>query len=238
MKMRRIPETDLARIAGRPEDEQRLLLQRLKGFKPPHTLNPVRRAIPDIMNVQYDLLGRSTPTSWNVIEAAIHSSKESDDGKERNIAVAKAIYNFVAESGVVSYDKPALRWPVGFGNSVEYWQQFYSVWEGRASFVHFDPRQSSPLNGYAMRFAFSMMHERLRVEDPDFSDVDLTIMRFGVADGGERFVKLFNAREFSLYTRDHLNEMITHTYRLWADELARRTEVERKATGTDNPMGF
>lgn len=238
MRMRRIPETDLARIAGRSEEEQRLMLRRLKGFKPPYTLNPVRKIIPDLMNVQYELLGHTSHTAWEIIESSIRASKETDNGKDRNIAVAKALYDFVVQNKVVSFDKPTLRWPVGFGNSVEYWQQFYSVWDSRASFVHFDPRQSNPLNKSAMRFAFSMMHERLRVEDPDFADVDLLIFRFGVLHDGGRFVKLHNARDFELYSRDDLNDMITLTYRLWADELERRVDETRWATGTENPMGF
>lgn len=236
--MRRIPETELARISGRSEDEQRKLLKRLKSFKPPHTLNPFRRSIKDIMNVNYELLGASDRTPWNVIEDRINASKETEVGKERNLSLARALRDFVLEFDVSSFDKPTLRWPVGFGNTVEYWEPFYSVWNNQASFVYFDPRQSNPLNEYAMRFAFSMMHERLRVDDLDFSDVELTIFRFGVGDQGNRFVRQFNAKSFDLYTRDQLNEMITLTYRLWVEELTIRSNEAQKATGTHNPMGF
>lgn len=238
MKMRRIPEPELARISGRSEEEQRKLLKRLKSFKPPHTLNPFRRSIKDIMNVNYELLGASGRTPWRIIEDRIRSSKESEVGKERNLSLARALRDFVSEHNVNSFDKPAVRWPVGFGNSVEFWEPFYSVWDDTASFVYFDPRQSNPLNEYAMRFAFSMMHERLRVDDPDFSDVDLTIFRFGVGDQGERFVRQFSAKNFDLYTRDQLNEMITLTYELWVEELTNRSDEAQRATGTENPMGF
>lgn len=238
MKMRRIPETDLARITGLPEDEQRLRLRRLRAFRPPHTLNPFRQAVSDIMNVQYPLLGERAPTKWEMIQAAILKSKESESGKLQNLAVAQALYDFATENDIISHDKPVTRWAVGFENSVEYWQQFYSVWDDRASFVHFDPRLSSPLTKHAMRFVFSMMHERLRVDDPDFSGVDLTIFQFGKDSNNKRFTKLFNADQFSLLPREELNDMITTTYRLWADELADRQEEARRATGTDNPMGF
>lgn len=236
--MRRIPETDLARIVGRPSDEQRVLLAQLKSFRPPHTLNPFRSAVADIMNVQHTMLGTSRRSSWPVIRARIEASKESEDGISRNLDVAHALFEFAERVRLISYDKPVPKWSVGFGHSVEYWQQFYSVWNGAASFVYFDPRKSSPLNKRAMRFAFSMMHERLRVDDPDFADAELTIFRFGCHDDGSRFVRSFDASNVDLFSRDELNEMITLTYRLWTEELERRSTEDRKATGTENPMGF
>lgn len=238
MKMRRIPETDLARITVLSAAEQPFRLRKLKGFKPPHTLNPFRKVLPDLMNLQHQLLGTVKTTAWEHIEASIRASNESVDGICQNLAVAKALYDFAASSKVVSYDKPVQRWPVGFENSVEYWQPFYSVWSERATFVHFDPRLSNPLTNRARRFVFSMMHQRLRVDDPDFSGVGLTIFQFGVGDDGNRSVCLHSSEEFELYSRDELNDMIDLTYRLWAEELQERREEGRKGTGTDNPMGF
>jgi hypothetical protein len=240
MKMRRIPETDLARIAVLPESDQRGPLKYLKSFRPPHTLNPFRRAVPDIMSLQYELLGRTSEASWEAVKNSICSSNESDDGKEKNLEVAKALFEYSRENEIVSYDKPIARWPVGFENSVEYWQQFYSVWGGRGTFVFFDPRLSNPLTKQAMRFVLSMMHERLRVDDPDFSSLGLAIFKFGQGEGATRTVRIHTDEDFKLFTRDELNEMITTTYRLWAEELSARREEARRATGTDNPnpMGF
>lgn len=96
--MRRIPETELARITTKNQEEQRVQLRRLKSFRPPHTLNPFRNVIPDIMNVQYEMLGESSPTHWEVIENSILSSKETENGKERNIAVALALFNYVKQN--------------------------------------------------------------------------------------------------------------------------------------------
>ena len=236
--MRRIPETDLARIAVRPEDEQRIHLRQLKGFKPPHTLNPFRNSVPDLLNLQPPMLGVAPRTPWARIEEAILRSKESDEGKEKNLGGAKALFEFSDEHQVVSYPKPVPRWNVGYGNDVAYWGQHYSVWDGAAAFLHFDPRLTNPMTEQARKFAFSLMHQRLRVDDPDFSEVGLGIVRFGRGVGEKRTLTVHWAGP-DLYTYHQLNEMIDLTYRLWAEELQFRQEQARRAGGSvGNPMGF
>lgn len=236
--MRRIPETDLARIAVLDVDQQRQYLRQLKSFRPPHTLNPFRQAVPDIVNLQHELLGVRAPTPWKRIEEAISRSRESEDGIERNIAVAAALYEYCEEHALVSYAKPVPRWNVGYGNDVAFWGQFYSVWEGKAAFIHFDPRLTHPLTTRARKFAFSLMHQRLRVDDPDFADVGLFIVRFGRGSGNKRTVVPHSVAETDLYSYDQLNEMIDLTYSLWAEELAERQDRARRAGGGTNPMGI
>lgn len=241
MKTRRIPETDLARIAVLPREEQPAKLQLLKGFRPPHTLNPFRKAVPDLVNLQYDMLGVSDPTHWCRIEEAIIREGKHESEIERNLQVARALFEYCRDHEVVSYYKPQSSWGVGFGQSVSYWYPFYSVWDGRAAFVFFDPRKASPLTAEARRFVFSLMHQRLRVDDPDFADADLVAVRFGsVKDSNARTVKPYSAEGVSLFSLDELTEMIDTTYRLWFEELDRRAEETRRraAGGKGNPMGF
>jgi hypothetical protein len=238
VRMRRIPETDLARITVREVDEQRILLKQLKSFRPTHTLNPFRKAVPDIVNLQHEMLGERGPTEWRHIERAISQSKESADGVSRNIEVARALYDYCAEHDFVSYAKPVPRWNVGYGNDVAFWGQFYSVWDGQAAYVHFDPRLTHQLTAKARKFVFSLMHQRLRVDDPDFSDVGLYIVAFGRGEGARRTVIPHSAAGLELYSYDQLNDMIDTTYRLWASELAYREERVRRAAGGSNPMSF
>lgn len=238
VKIRRIPETDLARITVRPADEQRIHLRQLREFRPPHTLNPFRAAIPDLMNLQYEMLGTARRTSWEQVLAKIEKSKEGSSGISKNIGVARALYDFSVEHALVSYSKPISRWNIGFGHSVSFWNSFYSVWDDDAAFVHFDPRLTHPLTREARRFVFSLMHQRLRVDDPDFSNVELVIVSFDRGEGDKRSLSLHRARGFDLISYDRLNEMIELTYKLWVEELAFRNEAARKAAGGRNPMGF
>lgn len=238
MKIRRIPETDLARIAVRSQEEQRLHLRQLRDFRPPHTLNPFRAAVPDIMNVQHEMLGKAGRSRWEAIAEGIERSREGADGTARNLAVAKALFDFSEANEIISYDKPTMRWNVGYGHSVVFWNQFYSVWDGAGAFVHFDPRLTHALTSEARRFAFSLMHQRLRVDDPDYAGLDLIIASFGRGEGSSRSVVLHRASEIELFSYDQLNDKIDVTYRLWIEELEQRQEQQRRAGGSSNPMGF
>lgn len=237
MKIRRIPETDLARIAVRPVDEQRIHLRQLKGFKPPHTLNPFRSVVPDILNLQHALLGDAGRTTWSRIEEQILKAKESADGIIKNLAVAKALFDFSEQNEIISYAKDVPKWSVGYGNNVAFWGQHYSVWNDEAAFLHFDPRLTNPMTDQARKFAFSLMNQRLRVDDPDFADVRLGVVRFGRGDGNARTLKVHWLNE-ELYSYDQLNEMIDVTYGLWLEELQSRQVEARRAAGGGNPMGF
>lgn len=238
MKTRPIPDIDLARITVRSKDEQRLHLRQLKFFRPTHTLNPFRAVLPDLVNLQHPMLGMTARTRWEVIEQAIENSKEGADGIARNLAVAKALYEFGLQSEIASFEKLVSRWSVGYGYSLAYWNSFYSVWEGLGAHVYFDPRLSHPLGEAGRRFAFSMMHQRLRVDDPDYAELDLVIVSFGRGLGSERTVQVHRATGLTLYSYDQLNEMIDVTYTLWFEELARREAEAKRAAGGGNPMGF
>jgi len=213
-------------------------LRALKFFRPTHTLNPFRAVVPDLMNLQHPMLGTTGRTRWEIIQHAIESSKEGVDGTARNLAVAEALYEFGSGTNLTSFAKPTTRWSVGYGYSVAYWNGFYSVWEGRGAHVYFDPRLSHPLGERGRLFAFSMMHQRLRVDDPDYSNLDLVIVGFGRGPGAKRSVEIHRAGGLKLYTYDQLDEMIETTYSLWFEELARREAEAKRAVGGGNPMGF
>lgn len=241
MKMRRIPEIDLARIATMPDYQQQYFaLKRLKGFKPPHTLNPFRKVIGDIVNLQFDLLGGKESTPWIVIRELIaRASTKGDTAELRfNLAIARTVFEYCEQKSVESFSKPVLPWGVGYGNSVTYWNNFYSIIDEQACFVFFDPRLTGHLNADARRFVFSMMHERLRVADPDFQDARLLITQFKKTGKWSRHMAMHDAADCKLFSENQLNEMISVTYAIWAEVLAEREQAARRASGGTNPMGF
>lgn len=83
-----------------------------------------------------------------------------------------------------------------------------------------------------------MMHQRLRVDDPDFSEVGLYIVSFGRGSGSERTINMHSVTETDLYSYDELNAMIDTTYRLWIEEIAGRQAKARRASGGPTPTGF
>jgi hypothetical protein len=148
------------------------------------------------------------------------------------LGVAKALHDYCLGNSVVSRRKSIPVWPVGFGHQVAYWWNLYCVLEKRAVVPFIDPRLNSPLTGLARIFAFSLMHERIRVSDPDFADAGLLILQFGKGEQGERVARPHWADGLELFDSGQLNEMITVTYRIWAEVLTEREAAERK-TGTD-----
>jgi hypothetical protein len=185
------------------------------------------------------MFGASTEvTPWEVISAAISKAAHHDAEAKFNLAVAKSLYHFALEKNVRSYRKPISAWPVGYDQSVSYWWNLYTVLEDRPCFIFADPRISSPLTRDGRKFVLSLMHERIRVPDPDFVESRLVIAQFGKGESGARTIRLFDAVEDDLFSVDQLNAMIDETYRIWIEVLHERVDEERKKAGGSNPMGF
>lgn len=233
MKIRRLPEIDLARIAVLDESEQRVRLRQLRFGRPPHSYRPSRLCFPDLLNEQSDLLGPAPTTEWEQIDKRLRSESNHDTEYEFNRAVAKALHDFAKARGVKSRRRPVPSWSIGFEQSVAYWLPVYSVWDDRASFPFLDPRLSRGLNRDARRFAFSVMHERIRVPHPDLAEARLVILQFAKGEKGSRIVQLHDSDGIELFSMDQLNEMVSTTWRLWLEVLAER-EAQQRSTGTDD----
>jgi hypothetical protein len=111
MKIRRLSEIDLARIAPLETDEKRYRLRLLKAGRPPHTYNPFRASLGDILNLQpemFEIGGKYTP--WSQISADIKKRAKSDDERKFNLAVAEALYEFGIDQDVRSHRKLIAPW--------------------------------------------------------------------------------------------------------------------------------
>jgi hypothetical protein len=237
MKMRRLSEIDLARIAPLPTVDKYHRLRELKDRRPPHTYNPTRANVPDLLNVQPPMFPRVGYTNWETICRNISKKAKSESEEKFNLEVSRALYDFGKENAVLSYEKSISEWSVGYGQTVRYWWSIYTVIGRDPLFLFVDPRLSSPLTRPGIRFALSIMHERIRVPDPDFANAKLAVCQFPRNEEGVRKIHVYDASEFKLYDVDQLNEMIDETYRIWAEVLAEREAADRKATGT-TPLGF
>lgn len=103
--------------------------------------------------------------------------------------------------------------------------------EGQPVVPFIDPRKSRGLNKEGRRFAFSMMHERIRAADPDFQQVRLAIIQFGDLDEDQRHPKVHTDEGVRLFSIDELEHMVATTYSLWTEVLEERAdEVRRSGT--------
>jgi hypothetical protein len=239
MKIRRLSEIDLARIAPLPPEEKLHRLRLLKIGRPPHTYNPLRFSLGDILNLQPEMFPPSSEyTSWAQISDDISKRATSETEKKFNLAVGRALHDYGVAVRARSFSKPISSWAVGYGQSVRFWWNLYTVIRGRPCFIFADPRISSPLTRVGRRFVLSIMNERIRVADPDFANAKLVVVQFGKGEQGNRIVREFEAADSELFSFSELNAMIDETYRLWVEILTERTEEVRKRPSGSNPFGF
>lgn len=118
------------------------------------------------------------------------------------------------------------------GEKVEYRLPMVTAVEDAPLVIFIDPRRGKGLTAEARRFVFSMMHEHIRVANPDLAAARLGIVQFGDAVDDQRPVKLSTDEGVELFGFDQLDQMVRETYDIWREvSEAREDEVRRKAAG-------
>lgn len=234
MKTRLLPDIDVARIAPQHDDMKRKSLEQMKGGFSTFSYKPVRACFSDIFNIQPDLeFGAVEPTPWAVIEAEL--KKRSRPGEEftYNRRVALGLYDFATSGRVFGRRQEFFPLSMGMGQKITLWLPMILAIDERATALFIDPRRTRGLTAEGRRFAFSMMHERIRAVDEDFADVRLTIVQFGDPSDDRRVVKLHTDEGVELYSREELEQMVASTYEMWREVLEERErEARGRATGT------
>ncbi|SHG33183.1 hypothetical protein SAMN02745157_4038 [Kaistia soli DSM 19436] len=232
MKKRPIPETDLARITVLPWDRQRSELEHLKVSFSPYSYGSVRGVSGDILNISTIMLGATARPAWQIIAREIERNcRRGEDEIAANLAVGRALYQFSEKHSVHGRREEFFPLTVGVFAKLRYWSQAVVSIDGRPSVVHIDPRKSSALDARSRRFVFSVMHQRIRLADPDFTEVTLGIMQVPKRADGSRQAELHVNTDVELYDFEALDQMITTTYEIWWDILAER-EAKRRGDGS------
>lgn len=233
MTIRPLPDIDLARIAPQPDDIKRKSLEQMKGRRPPFSYRPFRSCFGDIFNIQLPLCGPADPTPWQVIEEQLRKHCHSDDELKNNLRVARGLYDFASSGRIIGRKHEFFPLAMGVGRAVSYWLPLILAIEGEPHAIFIDPRRNLGLSAEGRRFAFSMMHERIRAADEDFADVRLAIVRFFDPEDDRRAVRLYTDAGVDLYSLEELEAMVTSTYDMWREVLEEREQAARhSATGT------
>ncbi len=234
MMIRPLPEIDLARIAPQRDDMKRKSLEQMKGGFSTFSYKPVRSCFSDILNVQPDLdLGAAQRTPWAVIEAELRKRSRSDEEFKYNQRVALGLHDFATSGRVMGRRHEFFPLSMGMGQKVTFWLPMIVAIDEQASALFIEPRRTRGLTVEGRRFAFSMMHERIRAADEDFSEVRLTIAQFGDPSDDRRAVRLHTDDGIELYPREELEQMVVSTYEMWREVLEERARnAQGRATGT------
>lgn len=234
MTTRLLPDIDLARIAPQRDDMKRKSLEQMKGGFSAFSYKPVRSCFSDIFNVQPELdLGVAEPTPWDVIETELRKRSRSDEEFTYNRRVALGLHDFASSGRVIGRRHEFFPLSMGMGQKVTFWLPMILAIDKQASALFIEPRRTRGLTVEGRRFAFSMMHERIRAADEDFAEVRLTIAQFGDPSEDRRAVRLHSDEGVELYSRLELEQMVTSTYEMWREVLEERERKARdRATGT------
>ncbi len=231
--IRPLPDIDLARIAPQSDDMKRKSLEAMRAGRPPFSYKPVRGCFGDLFNIQYEMFGESARTEWSKIERELVKSCKSEDELAQNLRVARGLHEFASERGVMSRRQEFFPLAMSIGRKVTFWLPMVVAIEEQPHAVFVEPRRARGLTAEGRRFAFSMMHERIRAADEDFAELKLAILRFNDPDGDKRSVRLFTDEGIDLYGLDELESMVSSTYEMWRQVCEdRERETRRKGTGT------
>jgi hypothetical protein len=231
---RLLPDIDLARIAPQRDDMKRKSLEQMNGGFSAFSYKPVRACFSDLFNIQPDLdLGAADPTPWAVIEAELRHRSRTDVEFTYNRRVALGLHDFAASGRIYGRRQEFFPLSMGKGQKITLWLPMIVAIDKQASALFIEPRRTRGLTAEGRRFAFSMMHERIRAADEDFADVRLTIVQFGDLSDDRRAVRLHTDEGVELYSREELEQMVASTYEMWRDVLEERERKARgRATGT------
>jgi hypothetical protein len=227
-----LPEIDLARIAPLSTDQKRRALEQMRLGRPPYSYAPMRGSLSDLTNVQADLAGPLTRTPWDKVANVISRASRSDAEESANLRVAQGLFDFAESSQLIGRRHDIFPLALGVSTKVTYWQPAILTLDGRPVVPFYDPRRAKILTADARRFVFSVMHERIRAADPDFSEVGLAIFQFAPSVKGPRTPIIFSDTSVELFTFDDLDEMVSETYRMWQEICEdRAADMRRKRAG-------
>lgn len=241
---RLLPDTDLARIAPLPDAEKRQELEMFKLGNPSITYNPLRANYADILNVRPEMFDRVDPTELSVIERKVKRQARWDKEELANLRVARGLHALAQEKMIIGRREEFYPFQMRMGWKVNLWLPTILAIEEAPFATFIDPRGTRGLNEVARRFAFSMMHERIRVEDPDYAEVRLSIIKFGQpteidADDktkGIRPARLFTDESVDLIPLDELKRMVATTYEIWREVSEGRERETRRRAGGAGPL--
>lgn len=211
-------------------------LEQQKVSRPPHTYNPTRQRLPDVVNATEGFLPAGTRPSWGVIDAVLTGDCKSEGELNANRLVCNGLYRYFEENRINARSRKIFPLTIGM-ERVRYWEPYILDISGRAVIMYFDPRKAKGLTEAGRRFVFSAMHHHIRVNDPDLFDARLLIVQFGQAVDGFRPVIPQFDESVELHSYEELDAMVVETYRVWAEVLQERADKERR-TGTGGRFGL
>jgi len=234
VKIPLLPDIDLARIAPLTKDQKVRALEAFRISHPPYRYVPVRKSLPEILNVRTGFLTPVERAPFSRIARAIAAESRSSEELTANLMVAQALYDYADCGRLEGRSIELFPLSVGTGTKLVFWHSFLVISEGEPIVPFFDPRRTTTrLTAQARKFVFSTMHERIRASDPDFATVKLAVFQLTAPEKGPRVPIMHTDQGLALFSFAELEAMVAETYEIWSDVYLRRvmTPPQRRASG-------
>ena len=240
MKMRRLSEIDLAKLAPIPAGPQ--LEQALRAYNASGgawSYDPIRASTADILGASTPLYGPLPEISWEKIEYQIKMACSRGAIQESaNTLVGKVLFDEARNKGWRAAKFSMSGLAIGIREAVRYWSSVVLEDEDGLFIPFFDHRREHGVaSREAQQIVFSMQHIGVRDRYPDLTDTRLAIVQFP-SSGEMRTVRVEFHNEAELLSYEELDSRVRTVYETWARVSTERTREPRKKTGTGDLFGF
>lgn len=226
----RLPETDIANVAFQPYDQKiRFLSNWLKPKNISGSYEPLRRSIGEAVKMTLPLIPDPGATSLEQLEAlVVGECKGNSRLIGMNVPPVKAIREFIDYNGVEADFLEELPMALYPGIRYSFWAPILVRYSGKPRVVFLDLRRRGGLSVTGLQVCFSIMNERFRALNPDFSELQFESWRF--ANNSARTVKV--VEEFGeLLSFKRIIDDFAETYAI-LNML--RSGSDDRSTGTDD----
>jgi hypothetical protein len=232
MKLRRLPETDLANIAPLSRDQKRIMLRSFNSGGGSWSYDPARNQNFNIVNPANPLGLHSPAPSIDKIRKMVADASHCEIQKRSCLEVVELFYEWYGKSSTMAVERRIRPLPIGTLGLVQYCESFIALIDGRPTAIFLDYRRQKGLSRIGRKFAFSMMDQQIRVGDPDFPDARLLALAFPQNKQHPRRIVDYFDDGIDLYTLPELIALIEETYQIWFEVLnERRAEPPKRASG-------
>lgn len=145
--------------------------------------------------------------------------------------MAKAIHDFVTANSITSRQFEFGKLVLPFNVGMRYWINFVAIVNQKPTVLFIDPRRTNGLNRGGRQFAFSVMNEFIREQNPDFSDVQLAIMKFTFKQDRTRAARVYIEQEKSLLSYSEILSKTQEIYGIWNQVISEKQGTPRKKSG-------
>lgn len=231
MKLRRLPETDLARIAPLAAAEKRKRLEAHKLTGGSWSYDPAKAQYFNIANPVNPLGLRSEAPSQAQIAELLRAQCKWNEQLSSCVQITEVFAEWFKETATDAFEFRVPGMAIGALGSVRYWENFAVLIDEKPTFIWTDCRRQRGLDELGLKFAFSMMHQQIRMTYPDYFEAGLGILQYPCVGKTERVALMRDASEVELFSLAELTAMIEETYSIWQDVLTDRGREEPKRAG-------